>query len=307
MAPTKKFEIPKKIVWEAFERSKNSIVVGVDGQTIRDFTFNRTKRLHELWEQLSTGKYVPSPVRRAYKRKPDGQLRPIGKPTVKDQIVQRILRNQMSSKINVLFHPNSFFHNKSSKAGRGAIEAAQNRCLRYNWALILDVKKYGENIDHEILMNMLRKHIKNPWVLLYTHRILKAPIQVKNGTLVHSKKGLPQDAILSFFLNDFYLHDIFDEWMKKNHPDIPFERWIDDIIIHCKSEALAKKLLSEVEQRFRLFKLEKNNHKTKIVYCKDSNRPGTYKNVSFQFLEKNFRSRTQKLKSGKHMDVFGPG
>lgn len=305
MSKNRLFRIPKKVVWDAVKQAKKGWVIGINRRSIRSFGL-QPKRLHELWEQMSSGKYVPAPVRRAYRRKPTGGWRPLGIPTVRDHVVQTLLRDHLSSRFNGRWHPNSFLHLRGKKARRAVLETARKRCLRYNWALILDIKKYGDNIDHRILMNMLKKHFDNPWVLLYTHRMLKVPAQLKNGTLERRNKGLPHDNSLSFFLADFYLHDIFDQWMKKNHPHLPFERYVDDIIIHCRSEAQAKALLSQVTKRFKQFKLEKNKKKTKVVYCKDGNRKGSYKNISFNFLEYTFRSRTKKLRSGKRIALFGP-
>lgn len=302
----KKFRIPKKAVREAFKKCQRTRAEGVNGETIREFRLNRKRRLHQLWRQLSSGKYKPTPFRKGYRRKPSGGWRTVRVPAVRDRIVQLILKKKLAAKFNTLFYPNSFLHKKGNKK-RAAIETARRRCLRYNWAVILDVKDYGETVDHKILMSKLRKHVKSRWVTLYTHRMLKAPTRMRNGALVKRRKGLPKDNILSFILGDFYMHNIFDRWMKKNHPGIPFERWMDDIVIHCRTKSTAQKLLFQSKNRFRRYKLSKNPKKTKIVYCKDSRRKRTYRNVTFSFLERSFRSRKKKTKHGKHIKIFGPG
>lgn len=306
MERTRRFQIPKKVFWEAFKQSKKTKVVGVDGQTMQSYTRNRIKLVHEQWDQLTSGNYIPSPVRRVYIRKKKGGWRPIGIPTVKDFIVQTVLKNKLSPKLEVLFHPNSYGYKQKSQAREDAIEMAGKRCLRYDWALVLDIEKFGDNIDHQLLMSMLEKHIRDKWVLLYTHRMMIAPVQTKTGALIKTKKGLAQGNKLNFLLNNFYLHYIFDEWMQKNHPKIPFERYTDDIICHCKSESIAKELLSQIQERFRNHKLVTHPQKTKIVYCKDANRKGNYSNVSFEFLGSTFCSRKIKSKSGNYITRFIP-
>lgn len=290
-----KYKIPQKLLWQALERSKKLQTVGVDGQTMRDFRKNQRIRIRTLWKQLSTGQYKPSPLLQGYRRKPTGGWRAIGIPTVKDHLVQTMLRERLSSLFKTRWHPDSFLHFRGIKARRMALESVKKRCLRYNWALIIDVKQYGDHINHKLLMEMLKKHFKNPWILFYTGRMLKAPTRLKNGTILKRNIGIPHDDSLSYFLADFYMHEVFDQWMKKNHPSIPFERYIDDIIIHCDSEAKARALLSQILKRFSRYKLRRNEKKTKIVYCKDGNRKGTYKNISFRFLEYTFRSRKKQF------------
>ncbi|RNB92482.1 group II intron reverse transcriptase/maturase [Brevibacillus fluminis] len=306
MARTRRFQIPKKMFWEAYKQSEKTKVVGVDGQTIQYYKRNRIKLVQEQWDQLTSGNYIPSPVRRAFIPKKKGGRRPIGIPTVKDFIVQTVLKNNLSPKLEVLFHPSSFGYKQNSRAREDAIRMAGNRCLRYDWALVLDIKQFGDNIDHQLLMNMLKKHIQNKWVLLYTHRMMKAPVQTRTGALIKPEKGLAQGSKLNFLLGNFYLHNIFDEWMQKNHPEIPFERYTDDIICHCKSESIAKRLLSQIQERLGNYKLVTNPEKTKIVYCKDAARKRNYANVSFDFLGATFCSRKMKTKSGNAIARFMP-
>ena len=301
--PTKsvKFEIPENMVLEAFEKCKNRKTFGIDNKSIQKFKLNG--KLNKLRNQLSTGDYTPSPVRRTYTRTPYGKTRALGIPTVRDHLVQTILVDHLSTEFKTRWHPNSFLRLRGRAAKKAALRSAQKRCLQYGWALILDVKKYGDNINHQSMMEMLQKHFDSPWVLKYTEKMLKVPTKMKDGSLkFRPKKGVPHDNTLSPFLADFYMHEIFDEWMKQHHPNQAFERFMDDIIIHCQSKNEAKALLSQVTERLRSYQLEINKKKTKIVYCKDEKRRGSYKNVSFDFLENTFRARGKKKNK-----VFGPG
>ncbi|MCR8843563.1 reverse transcriptase domain-containing protein [Paenibacillus sp. SC116] len=301
-----RFRIPKNVLWEAFRQSEKTKVIGIDGQTIEQFTQNRIKLLHELLVELNSGNYVPSPVRRIVIPKKSGGWRPMGIPTVKDFIVQTLLKNELAPTFERLFHPDSFGYKQKRPARDAAIRIAGERCLQYDWAIVMDIKKFGENINHRLLMDMLKKHIRSKWSLLYNHRMMIAPAQMKDGSLVKSRKGLAQGSKLNILLGNVYLHHIFDEWMQNKHPDIPFERYTDDIICHCKNETSAKKLLAQLQQRFTLYKLTPHPEKTRIVYCKDDTRKGNYAHVSFEFLGTTFCSQKIKSKSGSYTARFGP-
>ncbi|MBD8500911.1 reverse transcriptase domain-containing protein [Paenibacillus arenosi] len=306
MEKTRRFHIPKSVLGEAFRQSEKTKVVGIDGQTIEDFKQNRIKLLHELWMELNTGSYVPSPVRRIVIPKKSGGWRPMGIPTVKDFIVQTLLKNELAPEFERLFHPNSYGYKQKRPARDDAVRLAGERCLRYDWALVMDIKKFGENINHRLLMDMLNTHIRSKWALLYTHRMMIAPIQMKDGTIVKSKRGLAQGSKLNILLGNVYLHHIFDEWMQQKHPDIPFERYTDDIICHCKNETNAKNLLAQLQQRFSRYRLTPHPEKTKIVYCKDDSRKGNYAHVDFDFLGTTFCAQKIKTGSGSYTARFGP-
>ena len=99
-------------------------------------------------------------------------------------------------------------------------------------------------------MRAVQKHTDCPWVLLYIERWLKAPVQRPDGTLVEREKGTPQGGVVSPLLANLFLHYTFDVWMRRNHPDIPFERYADDAVCHCQSEDQAQQATPELEQRF---------------------------------------------------------
>ncbi len=107
-------------------------------------------------------------------------------------------------------------------------------------------------------------------------------------------------------LANLFLHYAFDEWMKGNFPSIPFERYADDIIVHCVSERQARWIKRMIEQRLVQCKLDLHPEKTKIVYCKDDQRRGSYRNKKFDFLGYTFRSREAKTRYGKFFVGFNP-
>ena len=128
-------------------------------------------------------------------------------------------------------------------------------------------------------------------MLLYIERWLKAPMQMEDGSIVPRTAGTPQGGVISPLLANLFLHYAFDTWMARTFPHIPFERYADDIICHCKSAEEAQALWSAIADRFAACKLVLHPQKTKIVYCKDANRRGDFPNIQFDFLGFQFRAQ----------------
>ena len=291
MDEAKPFDIPKREVWEAFKKVKaNQGAAGVDGQSIADFEADLSNNLYKLWNRLSSGSYFPPPVRRVDIPKANGGTRPLGIPTVADRIAQEVARRYLEPRLEPVFHANSYGY----RPGRSAIDAvrqARQRCWRYDWVLDIDVKGYFDSIDWELMLKAVRRHTDCPWVLLYIERWLKAPVQMEDGSVVPRSAGTPQGGVISPILANLFLHYAFDTWMARSFPRIPFERYADDAICHCKSAEEAQALGSALADRFAVCKLVLHPEKTKIVYCKDANRRGDFPNQSFDFLGFSFRAR----------------
>jgi RNA-directed DNA polymerase len=288
----KPFGISKREVWEAFKKVKaNRGAAGVDGQSITAFEADLSNNLYKLWNRLASGSYFPPPVRRVMIPKAGGAgERPLGIPTVADRCAQEVVRRYLEPIMEAIFHDDSYGY----RPGRSAIDAvrtARQRCWRYNWVLDIDVKGYFDSIDWELLLKAVRKHTDCRWALLYVERWLKAPVQMEDGSVVPRTAGTPQGGVISPTLANLFLHYAFDMWMTRNHPGIPFERYADDIICHCQSEAEARALWSDLEARFTACRLVLHPQKTKLVYCKDINRRGDFLTQSFDFLGYTFRPR----------------
>ncbi|MFD2274363.1 reverse transcriptase domain-containing protein [Undibacterium arcticum] len=102
----------------------------------------------------------------------------------------------------------------------------------------------------DLLLRAVRHHTDCKWLLLYVERWLTAPVQLEDGSRVARDKGTPQGGVISPLLSNLFLHYVFDRWMRKQFPDIPFERYADDAICHCKTLVQAQQLLAALEQRF---------------------------------------------------------
>lgn len=306
MEKAKPFSISKREVWEAYKRVKaNQGAAGVDGQSIPEVESNLSNNLYKLWNRLASGSYFPPPVRRGDRPKGDGRTRPLGIPTVADRIAQMVVKRYLEPEVDKHFHPDSYGY-RPGKSALDAVGQARERCWRYDWVLDLDIKGFFDNLDHELMMRAVRKHTDCPGVLLSIERWLKAPVQMPDGTLVDRDRGTPQGGVSSPLRANLFLHYTFDVWMQHNHPDIPFERYADDAVCHCRTEAQAQRLRQELEQRFAVCRLELHPQKTKIVYCKDDDRRGRYPQERFDFLGYTFRPRRSKNRWGKYFVNFSP-
>ncbi len=306
LGKAKPFSISKREIWEAFKRVKsNRGAAGVDGQSIEEFEKDLENNLYKLWNRMSSGSYFPPPVRRVEIPKDNGGKRPLGIPTVADRIAQMVVKSGLEPELEDHFHPDSYGY----RPGKSAVEAvgvARKRCWQYDWVLDMDIKGFFDNIDHKLLMRAVRKHTDCKWIRLYIERWLKALVKMPDGTLSCSEKGTPQGGVISPLLANLFLHYAFDMWMDRNCRYIPFERYADDVICHCKSEAQAKWLLGSIVRRMRECKLELNLEKTQVVYCKDGCRKRDYPRVKFDFLGFTFQPRIVKARNGNIFVGFTP-
>ena len=265
MSKAKPFCISKRVVFEAYERVKaNQGAAGVDEESIADFEKDLKNNLYKIWNRMFSGSYFPPAVRSVKIAKKGGGQRKLGVPTVSDRIAQMVAKMYFEPGVDCYFHPDSYGY-RPGKSSIQAVGVARKRCWRYNWVLDCDIKAFFDNIDHELLMCAVRKHTNSRWLLLYIERWLKAPVQSEDGTLYSREKGSPQGSVIDPLLANLFLHYAFDEWMRRNYKSIPFERYADDILVHCRSEKQAKWIRTIIEQRLNQCGLELNPEKTKIV------------------------------------------
>lgn len=306
MSEAKPFCISKREVWEAYKRVRaNQGAAGVDGQSIVDFERGLKDNLYKIWNRMSSGSYFPPPVRTVAIPKANGGERQLGIPTVSDRIAQMVVKLKLEPAVDPLFHPDSYGY-RPGKSALDAVGQTRQRCWQFDWVIDLDIKGFFDNIDHELLMRAVRKHAKDRWVVLYIGRWLTAPAQDEGGRLVERGKGTPQGGVISPLLANLFLHYAFDMWMRKKYPQIPFERYADDAIVHCRTEAEAQEVRAAIATRIKGCQLELHPEKTKVVYCKDDDRRREYPNETFDFLGYGFRPRRSKNRFGKYFINFSP-
>jgi RNA-directed DNA polymerase len=161
-----------------------------------------------------------------------------------------------------------------------------------------DVRAFFDSVPHDLLLKAVAHHTDERWVLLYIERWLKAPMQMPDGTLVAREKGTPQGSPISPLLANLFMHYAFDKWMDREYPGCPFERYADDAVIHCDTEAQARRLWAALAERLGSVGLELHPDKTKVVYCKDAMRRGDSEHTSFDFLGYTFRGRLIQVAGG---------
>jgi RNA-directed DNA polymerase len=302
----KPFGISKRMVWEAYQWVRaNQGAAGVDGETIEEFEKDLKNNLYRVWNRMSSGSYFPSPVRVVEIPKTDGGKRTLGIPTVGDRVAQTVTKMYLEPRVEPYFHGDSYGY-RPGKSAIQAVGVARKRCWRYDWVLDVDIKGFFDNLDHDLLKRALRKHTDCKWIHLYVDRWLKAPAQLAGGTLVERSKGTPQGGVISPLLANLFLHYAFDEWMRRSYPSIPFERYADDISVHCRSEKQVRWMWEALGKRLSQCRLELHPEKTKVVYCKDEKRSGHYPDEKFDFLGFTFRPRLAKFREGKYGVNFGP-
>lgn len=288
----KPFDIPKRLVQEAWEKVQaNSGAPGVDAVSITMFDSDRRDNLYKLWNRMSSGSYLPGPVRAVEIPKGHGAaVRVLGVPNVADRVAQTAVCMRLEECLEPLFHPDSYGY----RPGRSALDAvavARTRCWRQDWVIDLDIRAFFDSVPHDLLLKAVAHHTNERWVLLYIERWLKSPMQLADGTLVERGRGTPQGSPVSPLLANLFMHYAFDRWLAREYPGCPFERYADDAVVHCDTESQARTLLAGVAERLGALGLELHPDKTKIVYCKDANRRGSSEHTSFDFLGYTFRGR----------------
>jgi RNA-directed DNA polymerase len=260
----KPFSIDKKRVYEAYKAVKsNAGAAGVDGQTIGRFEANLQNNLYKLWNRMSSGSYFPPPVRAVSIPKKSGGQRILGVPTVADRVAQMVVKQLIEPDLDPLFLADSYGY-RPRKSALDAVGVTRKRCWKYDWVLEFDIKGLFDNIDHGLLLRAVRKHVTCKWTLLYIERWLMAPMEHEDGTKAERERGTPQGGVVSPILSNLFLHYTFDLWMTRTHPDLPWCRYADDGLVHCRSEQEAQALKVELQARLADCRLELHPTKTKV-------------------------------------------
>ena len=233
-------------------------------------------------------------------------MRPLGIPTVADRIAQQVVKKVLEPLVEPCFLPDSYAY-RPGKAALDAVAITRKRCWRSDWLIDLDIKGFFDNLDHDLVMRAVSHHTTLPWVKLYILRWLKAPMRTATGDLVERSKGTPQGGVISPLLANLFMHYAFDLWLRRTHPQVAWARFADDAVVHAQTKEHAEALLTAIKDRLGLCGLEVHPTKTKIVYCKDDDRPGEHDCISFDFLGYTYRPRRAKNRYGKFFVSFLPG
>ena len=299
--------VTKMMVWQAYKKVRsNQGSAGIDEVTMDEFDNEKSDRLYTIWNRLSSGSYYPPSVRLVQIPKDNGKLRNLAIPTVGDRVAQMVVKQYLEPRYEQVFSAHSYGY-RPERSAHQALDQCVKNCWGYAWLIDLDIEGFFDNLQHAKLMEMLEEHTHEKWVKMYVKRWLEATVEVRGGKSQRSK-GTPQGGVISPLLANIYLHYAFDKWMDQHHSAVAYERYADDMVIHCKSKEQAEQMLETVKERLAAFGLKVNEEKTKIVYCKQKGREEDYDEVTFTFVGYQFKPRKSKnKKTGEICTGYGAG
>jgi RNA-directed DNA polymerase len=238
--------------------------------------------------------------------KANGKKRVLGIPTVSDRIAQQVVKDYLEPRLEAQFSENSYGY-RPLKSAHDAIIAVQENVRNYAWVIDMDIKSFFDEVDHELLMKAVERHVPEQWVKMYIRRWLESPAQEADGRQTQKNgQGTPQGGVISPLLANLFLHYVLDRWLEKQYPGIAFVRYADDVVVHCHTETEAKQMLEAIRTRLTECKLRLSEEKTKVVYCKDYRRK--QKNdygKKFDFLGFTFKPKTLASKRGGLFLAYG--
>jgi RNA-directed DNA polymerase len=303
---TKPLPITFKMVMDAYQKvRRGGKAVGIDGESWKQFDERLQDNLYVIWNRLASGTYHPSAVRETEIPKKDGSMRKLGIPTLRDRIAQSVVKDYMERRIDQNFHKHSYGY-RPMKGSQHALEQVRKNCRQYDWVVDLDISKFFDEIDHELLMKGVEAMIEDKWVRMYVARWLNMKVVDKEGREQdRGGTGTPQGGVISPLLANIFLHYSVDRWLDKNYPQNSFVRYADDMVIHCRTKEEAEEVLAAITKRLQEVKLRINEKKTQLVYCKDYRRKSKHENVVFGFLGFCYRPRSSKSGNSNYT-VFAP-
>lgn len=287
--------ITRQMVWAAYKEVRsNKSSSGVDHMTWHWLEKNSKSELYKQWNRLTSGSYFPRAVKEVSIPKKDGGTRTLGIPTVLDRIAQQVVRAHLEKLTEPHFHDSSFGY-RTKRSCHDAVKQSCSNCFNHDFVIDLDIKAFFDTIDHEMLMKAVSYFCKERWVLLYIRRWLKTGIVQEDGERMDRVTGTPQGGVISPLLANIFMHVCFDKWMEVDHPEKPFERYADDVVVHCKTEKQAKFVLRQISERLNKCKLTLHPLKTKIVNLRGASEKKYPK--SYDFLGFTIRPQWCKVKS----------
>ncbi len=299
----------------AYKRVKaNKGAAGIDGMTIEDALPYLREHQKELTDRIYKGKYTPSPVRRVEIPKPDGGVRKLGIPTVIDRVIQQAITQQLTPIYEPLFADGSYGYRPNRSAKDAILKVKEYAEQGYTYAVVLDLSKYFDTLNHELLIRLLRENVKDERVVQIIKRYLKSGV-MENGVVMETEEGTPQGGNLSPLLANIYLNEFDHEYEKRGVPCI---RYADDIVLLAKSKRASERLLENstkyLEEKL---KLTVNREKSKVVsvfairnfkflgFALGRNGSGIYVRVHPKSWKK-FKSKLKSLSSRKRVQSIKP-
>lgn len=262
---TKSQPITRAMVAKAYHKVKsNNGGGGIDNMSWADLDKDLDKHLYKLWNRLSSGSYFPLPVKEVEIAKKDGGIRKLGIRVLLDRIAQEIVKVHLERIVEPLFHDHSYCYRRG-RSCQNSVDKTLENIMTHDWVIDLDIQSFFDTIDHDLMMKAVRHYCQYKWVLRYVERWLKAGTLNKSGILLERATGTPQGGVICPLLANVFMHVVFDKWMKLHHHEKPFVRYVDDIVVHCKTNKQARFLLAKIRNRLTECKLALHPQKTRII------------------------------------------
>jgi len=213
----------------------------------------------------------------------------------------------LERKVEPIFHQDSYGY-RTNRSALDAVARCRERCWKNDWVVDLDIQKFFDSVPWDLMLKAVAHHLDadQRWILLYVQRWLQAPLRQVDGTIAARDRGTPQGSAISPVLANLFMHYAFDAWMERQFPSVGFERYVDDAVVHCKSERQARMLVTAIGARMEQVGLALHPTKTKIVYCAGGRRRGAHEHTAFTFLGYTFRARSAKDRNGEIFTSFLP-
>ena len=299
----------------AYKRVKaNKGASGIDGMSVDEALPYLKEHQQELTDRIYRGKYTPSPVRRVEIPKPDGGVRKLGIPTVIDRTIQQAIAQQLMPIYEPLFIETSYGYRPNKSAKDAILKVKEYAEQGYTFAVTIDLSKYFDTLNHEKLINLLRKEVKDERVVQLIKRYLKSGV-MENGVVMETEEGSPQGGNLSPLLANVYLNEFDQEFTKRG---VPCVRYADDIVLLAKSKRASERLLeSSTKYLEETLKLTVNREKSRTVsvfairnfkflgFALGRNGSGIYVRVHTKSWKK-FKSKLKELSSRRSAQSIKP-
>lgn len=300
---SKPVPITKDMVREAYRKVRsNKGSAGADEVSLKAFDENLAKNLYKLWNRMASGSYFPMPVKEVVIPKSNGGERKLGIPSISDRVAQEVVKAYLEPRLEDVFLPQSYGY-RPHKSAHQAIENVRKNVRQYAWVIDMDIKSFFDEVDHELLIKALDKHVPEKWVKMYIRRWLETPVQTKAGLVSKQGQGTPQGGVISPLLANLFLHYVLDKWLVQQFTTVKFVRYADDVVVHCISEQQSHYVLEGIKRRLKACKLRLSEEKTKITYCQDHRREKRKDYPKkFDFLGHTFKPMSKK--SNRDKGVF---
>ena len=309
-----------QVVWErqnllaALERvERNGGAPGIDGMTVKELRPYLKEHWLEVRQALDEQSYQPKPVRRVEIPKPDGGMRQLGIPTVVDRLLEQAIAQVMTPLFEPRFSPYSYGF-RPGRSAHEAVKQAQEYVQAGNeWAVDIDLEKFFDRVNHDMLMARVARVVKDKRVLKLIRAYLNSGVMV-NGVVLDTEEGTPQGGPLSPLLSNIMLDDLDKELERRGHK---FVRYADDCNIYVQTQRAGERVMESVKTFLeKKLKLRVNSKKSKV------DRATRVKFLGFSFFKRNgellirianrskerfmekLRRLTKRTRSGKLEDII---